>query len=244
MPYLLGTAALTPYTICTQITGQIHGLLASSLSFIFPLSNIAKEQGEVVRLRNVYFMGMNATTILAVAITLPVLIFAHPILSLWLGVEFADSSATLLQILAMMAMIKATSIVPYYYMNGTGYVRLNSLLGLLSGIFVAISAMILIPAVGLIGAALAQFAYIPVSVISRTILHYKILKDTRWYAGLLAFMPIVVSVLITYFLFHLEVALTLDLNKLAILSIGCSILGTILASSMCYLFQAPQKISV
>lgn len=240
---ILGTTPLTYYTVCVQITSQIHGLLSSSLSFIFPLSSITKEQGKLTKLRNVYFISMSATTVLVIALTLPFFMFPYSILSLWMGTKFADNSANILRLLSVMAMIKATSIVPYYYMNGTGHVRINTLFGVLSGVFVAIAALLLIPRIGLIGAAFAQFTYMPISIISRTILHYEILKDKRWYSGLIAFLPIVVSLLIAYLFLNSEVEMATEWSRLIVLSIGTSLFGMIIAACTCYFFTMPRQFS-
>ena len=190
---LLGPSALTYYAICLQLAQQIHTLISRATSFLFPLASVIKEQGDTKRLQNFYFKGIHFTTIMGVAIGFPIFMLSHTILTLWMGVEFADEAAIILRILSFTFTLLVTSIVPYYYLNGTGFVRLNAIFGLASGLIVAATAFVSIPLLGIAGAAWARAANAPVDVISRTILHFKVLDDRRWYAGVYIFLPVLVA---------------------------------------------------
>ena len=187
---LLSTSALTYYTVCLQLAQQVHALLSKTAAFIFPLASIAKEGGDQAKLRRIYFKSLQVLTIAAVTIGLPIFIFASQILTIWMGSDFALEATNVLRILVFGAAIMATSIIPYYYMNGTGFVRLNTLFALVSGSIVAVSSFFLIPWVGLVGAALSRLTNLPTGLISRTILHYKVLDDRRWYAAFEILAPI------------------------------------------------------
>jgi len=150
---LLGTTALTYYAVCLQLAQQIHASLARTVSFVFPMSSAIKETGNIDRLRGLYFKGLNFTTVVAMTIGLPLFMCSHGILSVWMGQAFADEASSVLRVLVFAMCILATSIVPYYYLNGTGYVRLNTLFGLVSGAIVAIAGFLLIPWLGVVGAA-------------------------------------------------------------------------------------------
>ena len=190
---LLGPSALTYYAICLQLAQQIHTLISRATSFLFPLASVVKEKGDTERLKNFYFKGIHFTTILGVAIGFPMFMLSHSILTLWMGVDFADEAAIILRILSFTFTLLVTSIVPYYYLNGTGFVRLNAIFGLASGLIVAATAFFTIPLLGIAGAAWARAANAPVDVISRTILHFRVLDDRRWYAGIYIFLPVLVA---------------------------------------------------
>jgi len=188
---LLGTSVLTYYSVCLQLAQQIHAFLARAVGFLFPLASVAKESGELGTMRDVYFKSLHFVTICAVGIGLPIFIFSENILALWVGAEFASHAAGILRILALSFTILATSIVPYNFLNGAGYVRLNTLFGIISGGIVALATLLLIPFLGLAGAAWARLFNTPVGFISRTIVHYKVLHDKRWYASILIIGPII-----------------------------------------------------
>jgi O-antigen/teichoic acid export membrane protein len=189
---LLGTAALAHYAICLQLAQQIHGLIARAAGFLFPLASAIKESGDLGRLRRIYVQGSNFTVVVGVGLGLPLFVFAHPILALWMGAEFADTSAGVLRVLVLVFTVLSTTVVPYYFLIGTGLVRLNTLFGLASGGSVALAALALIPIFGLAGAAWARLVNVIVDLISRAVLHFRVLSDKRWYAGLVILLPVIV----------------------------------------------------
>lgn len=190
---LLGPAALTYYAVCLQLTTLIHGLGARAIGFIFPLSSTLYERGDAERLRRLYFHGQNAASVLAVALSLPVFLFAPQILTVWLGAGFAAVGSDVLRILALAFAFLATSTVPYYFMNGTAFVRLNTAFSLMSGAIVAVAAVLLVPWLGLVGAAWARLVGVPAALVARTILHRRVLRDFRWYGSLATLLPVGVA---------------------------------------------------
>lgn len=197
---LLGTTALTYYTVCLQVSDQIHAIPAAAAAFLFPLTSAIKERGDVGNLRKIYFAGMNGTTILGLSLAIPVYLFANNILTLWMGADFAQHTTTILTILVFTTALKATSIVPYNYLNGTGFVRLNTIFSFVSGSVVAVTSFFFIGWLGIVGAAWARLSNLPTSLIGRTILHYRVLEDFRWYAGVASFAPVIFTFGLAQFL--------------------------------------------
>lgn len=238
---LLGTTALSYYAICLQLAQQIHSLLARTTSFIFPLASAIKEAGAIDRLRSLYFKGLNFTTVAAITIGFPLFMCAHEVLSLWMGQAFADEASSVLRVLVFSTCILATSIVPYYYLNGTGYVRLNTLFGLVSGAIVGVASFLLIPWLGIIGAAWARTANTPTGIISRTILHYKVLSDRRWYAGISIFLPAVISFTVGFGLLKLFGEPSAGLVMMGFMTLGYALLGAFLATTSCFFISKAPK---
>ena len=188
---LLGTSALTYYSVCQRVAMQVHAVLAAAMGFLFPLSSAAMEQGDIARLRSTYFLALSAASVSATAMALPLILFARNILSIWMGADFSRHAAPILQVLAFAYALLATSIVPYYFLNGTGHVRLNSLFSGISGGVVAGTTALLIPYLAGVGAALGKASSsLTTGVISRTYVHWKILCDRRWYAGAIVLAPV------------------------------------------------------
>ena len=235
---LLNTSALTYYTVCLQLARQIHGLLSRAVSFLFPLSSATEETGDLDRMRRIYFKGINFTTIAGVAIGLPIFLFSHNILSLWMGTEFANEATNVLRVLAFVFALMATSIVPYYFLNGTGFVRLNTLFAFISGSIVALSTAFMIPWLGLLGAAFARLFNTPTSIIARTVVHYKVLNDQRWYAGISIFAPVIFAFMFAAIVLNIVSEPTVSLFRLLPLLAVTSLVGIFLASALCWLFNS------
>jgi O-antigen/teichoic acid export membrane protein len=188
----LGTSALAYYTVCLQLAQQVHAILSRAVAFLFPLVSNVKETNDLPKVRTIYFKAMNFTAVAAVAMGLPIFLFAHNILSLWMGTKFADEAYVLLQVLAFVFTLWSTSIVPYYTLNGAGFYKLNTILGFAGGLVVTIFAFFMVPAFGTVGAGLSRMLTLPTSLVGRTITHFTVLKDQRWYAPLPIFLPIIV----------------------------------------------------
>lgn len=221
---VLGTTVLAYYSVAMQLAQQISTLLSRTVAFIFPLSSAAHERGDVAKMRAVYFTSMKFVVVAAVAMGAPMYIFSSQILTFWMGSDFAVHSAPLLRILSVSSVLLATSVVPFYYMNGTGYVRFNTLATLTSGSMVALATIITIPLYGANGAVWSRFAMLPVSIVSRTILHYKVFQDRRWYIGALIIMPALIPFVFANSIFSFISTLNFSLYTL---SIGITLTGVI-----------------
>lgn len=180
---MLGTRQLAYYAVSLQLAQQIHALPSKAGSFLFPLASAAHAVGDAARLRTIYFKAMFLVTATGISLGIPLFMMARGILTIWMGAEFADVATPVLQILAFNFSILSTTIVPYYYLMGTGNVRLGTTLGIASGVFVAAAAAVLIPRLGLTGAAWARLAVLPVHVLAWTVIHYWVLDDRRWYVS-------------------------------------------------------------
>ncbi|MEM2293083.1 MAG: oligosaccharide flippase family protein [Nitrososphaeria archaeon] len=239
---LLNMSALTYYVVCLQVAQQIHAVLSRAVSFLFPLSSAVKETGNLQRLRRIYFKGLNFTTITAVAMGLPLFVFSHNVLSIWIGTMFANEAANILRILVLFFTLLATSIVPYYYLNGTGFVRLNALAGIIDGVIVVVVASFLIPQMGVAGASWAKLANVPIQIILRTIIHYKVLADYRWFAALGIFIPVIATFIIGFGVITIWGEPTLSFKLLIIMVLIYALLGASITGVLCYLFNYPKRI--
>lgn len=194
----LGAAPLAYYTVCLQLTTLVHGLLARTTSFVFPLASSLKESKNPAVLLKLYSHSMPLVTAVGCALAVPLFLFSHDILRHWLGVEVADNAAPLLSIIAIAAAAGAGSIIPYHLMHGWGFVRLSAIIGFLSGAVIALSALLLIPYIGLLGAAWARLTSVPLGILSRTFVHWNVLQIHRYSSGILILVPVALVFLIAW----------------------------------------------
>lgn len=193
---MLGTTPLAYYAVCIQLAQQIHILPARAMSFVYPMASSVNEMGDTERLRRIYFSGVSLVSVAAVALGAPMFVFSEAILEFWVGPEISANGANLLRVLVVAFSILATSIVPSYFLNGTGYVRLATGLSLVSGAIVGSLAFVLIPLIGILGGAMSRLANMPFVLIALAIIHYRVLNDRRWYVGVLIYFPILIPYII------------------------------------------------
>jgi O-antigen/teichoic acid export membrane protein len=217
---MLGTAALGYYSVCVQLAQQIHAIPSRAIALLFPMVTAMHEARAGERLRKYYDLAYAVTCSVACMIGFPVFLFAPAILDIWLGPSAAADAGSILRILAFAYTVLATSIVPFYYMNGTGFVRLNSYAAAGSAALVGLATSALIPVMGLTGAAWARLASVPVSLVSRNILHVRVLDDRRWYAATLYLLPVLIP-------FGIAVTLLAPVDRLrpGLLALGAATVG-------------------
>lgn len=184
---MLGPIFLSYYVVCVQLAVLTHGLLCRTVSFIFPMVAAMHESGATTQLRKVYGHGMAFSISAGFALNLPLFLFPQPILAAWLGVNTALHSSSILPYVAFANALLASSSVPYYFLNGAGYVRLNAIACLVFGVCVALATILLIPKFGLVGAALARLFDLPIWLALRHSIHSHVLKDKRYWVSLVAY---------------------------------------------------------
>lgn len=199
----LGASALGHYAVCNQLSQQVHTLVSRGAAFVFPLASGIIAAGDLPRLRRVYYRGAYFSVLAAVIIAVPLYVMSFQILALWVGEPLARESHRVLEILALVYALSATSAVPFYLLNGAGYVRFNAALGFLNGIVIASAVAVAAPLLGVAGAAMAKLCALPVSVTSRTVLHFRVLRDGRWLRSVALLLPIAATFAIAAVVRHL-----------------------------------------
>lgn len=156
---ILGSGPLAYYAISAQLAQQIHALPTAALSFIFPLISYRVEHSGRKGLRELFPQLVFVNILSAALLAFPLIVFARPILSLWMGGDFANRFSLLLAILAVAYALLAANVVPHNVLLGLGHVRFVSMTNLAGGILSAIGVAALVPVLGIYGAGLARLLY-------------------------------------------------------------------------------------
>jgi O-antigen/teichoic acid export membrane protein len=186
---LLGTTAVTYYSVCQRLAAQVHALPAAGSSFLFPLSSAVAEQSNVNRMRVVYSRASNTIAAIAAATGVPMMLFSRSILTHWMGADFAAHASGLLGVLAFAYALLSASIVPYNLLNGTGHVRVNTLIGWLSAAIVVGATLLLVPVLGVAGVAWAKVANLCPLIALMAVVHRRVLLENRWIPVVREFIP-------------------------------------------------------
>jgi O-antigen/teichoic acid export membrane protein len=190
---LLGPDALTIYSVCQRLAMQIHSLMAAASAFLFPFSSAAVERSDLVLLRTMCTRVMSIVAIAASALGMTLFIFSHSILTLWMNAQFASNGAQLLKVLALAYSLLAMSVVPYQVLNGTGFVRENTLFAWFTVISVIGATLILVPSGGLIAVGWAKLVNLVPLLVSLWFVERKVLKYVGWNRIFLPFVTILTS---------------------------------------------------
>ena len=156
---LMGTSALGIYSVCLQATQPIHGLTAAALNFIFPHISARQEAGERDLLNHVLRIATWANVGLVVVLSAPLILFGKLILVLWMGSTFADQGYLVLTLLAVANALLALSVSSHYILLALGRARFVAFVNILGGILSLGCIALLIPHLGLEGAAIGRLLY-------------------------------------------------------------------------------------
>jgi len=187
---LLGASALTYYSVALQACQMIHALVARGAAVVLPLAARLQERGQHEELLRLYVRSLDLTLVAGVSLGLPLFMLAPQLLTVWVGPQTAQETADVFRALALAFTVLTSTIVPYYFMNGTGLVKLNAVSGAVSGGAVAVAAAVLIAPLGLLGAGLARLVNVPITVYFRYRLHSAVFGRGYVWLGFLHTLPV------------------------------------------------------
>lgn len=209
---------VTPYEMVTRILA----IPAALAAVLFPAFAAAKAGGSN-HATTLYSMGGRAILGMLAPIVLVLVVFAEEGLRLWLGGDFAQKSAAVLQWLAIGVFLNGYAQVPFAFIQGIGRADITAKLHLLElPIYIALMFWLL-NAHGIIGVAIAWLLRAAVDAALLTLLAHWLTKDIA--AASRQILPILVAPLALF-----AIAMMLDemaaklfftgLAFLAILAIG------------------------
>ena len=183
---MLGTAPVAIYVLCVQVAQPIHGLAAAAFNFIFPHISSRHEAGDVHGPRRVYRLALLASAGLSLALATSLVLFGKPLLTLWMGTQFAQQAYGVLAILAVAHMVLAINIVPHYTLLALGNVRFVSIVNVVGGIVSLGAVALFIPPFGLSGVAIGRLVYGAVTALNLLMIRRRLSQSSRDEALLLS----------------------------------------------------------
>lgn len=150
---VLGAVPLAAYAACLQVAQQIHSLPAALFSFLLSRSSrvtSTRDQNRKYILSGI-FVGL--------IIALPVIIFSHQILRIWMGDSFADNYDKILTMLAGAYLLMAMNVVPHFLNLAIGNAKFIAISNLIGGFSTLIMCVVCIQSLGLIGVASSKYIY-------------------------------------------------------------------------------------
>lgn len=183
-----GPALLGYYSIASMVSGQLHTVFSAASQWVFP--SVSKKMAEGKEVRTTYYRMqflISGSGFLAIFILMLVL---NPLMEGWLGAEVYSHSSDFIKLFLVYNAFSLTSIIPYFYMNGSGFVKLNTIIGFSSSVLNLIGMIIGYFWLGPVGFVAGRFLTpITVSLAGRMVLHRKVLREPTGLWGLLLLFP-------------------------------------------------------
>ncbi|UVI31608.1 lipopolysaccharide biosynthesis protein [Paenibacillus spongiae] len=173
---LLGAKVLGFYTICMQIVIKIHEIPAAAGGYLFAKFSDLSESEDRNKIRSVYYKAISLSFLFVAVSGALAFLFARHILSLWINPEFAEQHYMLFRLLVVSVSMGALGVVPYYFLNGTGFVKLNTVISLLTSVMIVILFFLLIPRFGVTAIGIAKFAGVPLVLFSIYFIEKKVMR--------------------------------------------------------------------
>ncbi len=138
-----------PYEMVTRVMSLVAVAVATSL---FPAFARSWRSGDVQPL---FRRGLRLTAVAFVPLMLLIIVFARPILTVWLGADLAVRSVRVLQILGVGVVLNGLAQVPFAHIQAIGRADLTAKIHIVEVPFYLAALIYLIRAHGIEGAAVA-----------------------------------------------------------------------------------------
>ena len=163
IPLYVGPESLTYYSLPGNVTQKAVGVTGAVSGVLFPLMSSLHSTADLPLLQRVYLKVFRNVTILSVAMTLPMFIFARQILRYWLGEDFAVQGTEILRILAVTYFILSVYGPLINFLLGLGRVKLLAISSMCLAFINVVLLFLLLPHYSIVGAAWAYLlAVLPI----------------------------------------------------------------------------------
>lgn len=157
---LIGTfltlAAVAYYAVQQEVLARVLIVPQSLTTTLFPaFSEQSVQHGPRSRVAGIYFRSLKYLLLFMLPVIVVFVLYASDILQVWLGKDFAIHGALVLQILSVGLLFNALAQIPFVALQAYGRPDLTAKFHLIELPFTVALNLILIPLLGIVGAALA-----------------------------------------------------------------------------------------
>ena len=148
-------AAVAYYAIPLSLSQRVLRMAWNVGTATFPAANALVGAGDDRRLNELYIRSMKLTTLLACATSAVMFFYSSEIMRFWLGPSFERHSSKILMILAVANLFFALSTIPGLILEAKNRIRVTTIFSWLSATTNAVLLAVLVPTIGVEGAAWA-----------------------------------------------------------------------------------------
>ena len=148
-------SSVTYYAVAGSAASYVYAIIGSLASVVIPASTELFARGDRERARRLYERATRFCVLVVGSIAIPIVVFANPIVRVWLGASYAHKTEHLLQILVVTFALLSLSIIPFNILIGAGRPRTVGLLNVAVAFLNVTFVLVLVPPYGATGAAVA-----------------------------------------------------------------------------------------
>jgi len=152
---ILGMSYVSYYTAPQEAISRGAVLPGALVTALFPALAALDASGGRDRVRELCVRAIKSLLLIMTPVLLIVFVFARQLLQVWLGADFAAHSAGVLQIFCFGILVNSIAYIPFTLLQGLGRPDVTGKIHLLELPIYAAALAILLPRMGLKGAALA-----------------------------------------------------------------------------------------
>ncbi|MBW1929137.1 MAG: flippase [Deltaproteobacteria bacterium] len=151
---LLSMTAVTYYTTPYEVVTRLLIIPEALIGVLFPtFSTVLVQDSD--RAARLFGRALSYIFIVVFPMSLVIILFAHELLEVWVGVDFALHSAVVLQWLGIGILLNSLAMVPFILIQGAGRPHITTTLHLIELPFYAIGVWLLTTRLGIQGTAIA-----------------------------------------------------------------------------------------
>lgn len=136
-----GLATLSYYSLGYMVMTQVHAVFSTSISFIFPKVSKKAAMGESF---DKFFNNIQSFTVLiGFAIVTVLIVIEKPIVQLWLGDNATQQALLFIKLFLMTNYFYLINIVPHNFLNGSGFVKKNTLYEFISKLLSLVAMVVM-----------------------------------------------------------------------------------------------------
>ena len=173
---ILGPVGVTYYVVPWKIITAVGGLLSSAAVVLFPYASEIGVLSSGEKIRRIFMEASKVFAAIQFPLFLSLAVFSKPILTVWMGENFAEETWFVLSVLAFTASLGSISTIPNLFTMGLGYAKIITYFSIFTIVFYTITVPVFTHLVGVTGTAWAML----ISSMPGLALVVYVLKNIFW----------------------------------------------------------------
>jgi O-antigen/teichoic acid export membrane protein len=197
---LISATAISYYAVSYEVVSKLLLISGALVGVLFPVFSASYFSSPEVS-KKIFLRGIKFIFLIIYPIVFLIVIFAFEGMGVWLGDNFADNSALILQLLAIGILFNSISSIPNNFFQGTGQPRIPALINLIELPFYLLAMWLTIKHWGIQGAAITYMvAAAADALIMFAFARRKFKVAFESHLNLLAFLLMIIILFVPFFL--------------------------------------------
>lgn len=213
---------LTYYTVPYNLASKMWMIPSNVTSAMFPAVSELYGLNEMGALKSLYVRSTKYIWAVVLPLMALFVVLAGQILTLWIGPDFSAKGALSLQILAIGFLVSCSGWTSVTVAHGLGRPDIPAKVHVAQALIGAVLGLLLVPRLGITGAALAWTAHHIIGVPLIIVIVMKQIKTNVRAVVANFWPPFVVTIIMAFLVFILKPFVTSLINLVAVGAIGCT----------------------